>query len=264
MIAGSDTGNGAGWPTRVARSGASSNRSTVASMNSSRERLDWWGSPAAARRAGLAPLFAATEPERLASTLTAAGGAAAAWMSRFDCCQKRTSFVSRNSQPLATMPCRSGDVPVRSVAWAVQVTAGSTSATTPLYVMTQNDPMRIFVDAPQSAAADLLKGSAPVQIQSNGGVMRDFSGKVSRTSQAINPQARTLRVEVDIPNPRGDFVPGMYVKVGFALPPRGLVQAPAAHTAATVDELLAHADGLMYAEKKTSATSRLADWSGLV
>ena len=38
---------------------------------------------AAARRAGLAPLFAATEPERLAGTLTAAGGAAAGWMSAF-------------------------------------------------------------------------------------------------------------------------------------------------------------------------------------
>jgi phosphohistidine swiveling domain-containing protein len=38
---------------------------------------------AAARRAGLAPVFAATEPERLAGTLTAAGGTAGAWMSRF-------------------------------------------------------------------------------------------------------------------------------------------------------------------------------------
>jgi RND family efflux transporter MFP subunit len=121
-----------------------------------------------------------------------------------------------------------GVITVRDIDIGNLVTAGSTSATTLLYVMTQNDPMRIFVDAPQSAAADLLNSSAPVQIQSNGGVLRDYSGKVTRTSQAINPQARTLRVEVDIPNPRGDFVPGMYVKVAFALPPRGLVQAPAA------------------------------------
>jgi RND family efflux transporter MFP subunit len=121
-----------------------------------------------------------------------------------------------------------GVITVRDIDIGNLVTAGSTSATTPLYVMTQNDPMRIFVDAPQSAAADLLNSSAPVRIQSNGGVMRDYSGKVTRTSQAINPQARTLRVEVDIANPRGDFVPGMYVKVGFALPPRGLVQVPAA------------------------------------
>jgi len=108
------------------------------------------------------------------------------------------------------------------------VTAGSTSATTPLYVMTQNDPIRIFVDAPQSAAEDLANSNAPVQVQTAGGVAREYAGKVTRTSQALNPQSRTLRVEIDIPNPREEFVPGMYVKVGFGLPPRGLVQVPAA------------------------------------
>jgi RND family efflux transporter MFP subunit len=108
------------------------------------------------------------------------------------------------------------------------VTAGSTSATTPLYVMTQNDPIRIFVDAPQSAADDLLSNGGPVQIQTNGGVLRDYVGRITRTARALNPQARTLRVEVDIPNKQQEFVPGMYVKVGFALPPRGLVQVPAA------------------------------------
>jgi RND family efflux transporter MFP subunit len=108
------------------------------------------------------------------------------------------------------------------------VTAGSTSATTSLYVMTQSDPIRIFVDAPQSAAGDLLDNQAPVEVQMSGGEARQYTGKVARTSQAINPLARTLRVEVDIPNPKGEFVPGMYVKVGFGLPPRGLVQVPAA------------------------------------
>jgi RND family efflux transporter MFP subunit len=108
------------------------------------------------------------------------------------------------------------------------VTAGSTSATTPLYVMTQSDPIRIFVDAPQSAADDLLNNQAPVDVQTSGGVARQYAGKVTRTAAAINPLARTLRVEVDIPNPKGEFVPGMYVKVGFGLPPRGLVQVPAA------------------------------------
>jgi membrane fusion protein, multidrug efflux system len=108
------------------------------------------------------------------------------------------------------------------------VTAGSTSTTTPLYVMTQNNPIRIFVEAPQSAAEDLAGSGAPVQITTSGGVAREYTGKVTRTSEALNPQARTLRVEVDIPNPKDEFVPGMYVKVGFGLPPRGLVQVPAA------------------------------------
>lgn len=121
-----------------------------------------------------------------------------------------------------------GVITTRDIDIGNLVTAGSTSATTPLYVMTQNDPIRIFVDAPQSAAGDLLQSNAPVQVETSSGVAREYSGKVARTSEAINPQARTLRVEVDISNPKGEFVPGMYVKVGFGLPPRGLVQVPAA------------------------------------
>jgi RND family efflux transporter MFP subunit len=121
-----------------------------------------------------------------------------------------------------------GVITVRDIDIGNLVTAGSSSTTTLLYVMTQNDPIRIFVDAPQSAADDLINSNAPVQIQTHAGVTRDVSGKVARTSGALNPQARTLRVEVDIPNPKDEFVPGMYVKVGFGLPPRGLVQVPAA------------------------------------
>ncbi|HVW67913.1 MAG TPA: efflux RND transporter periplasmic adaptor subunit [Steroidobacteraceae bacterium] len=108
------------------------------------------------------------------------------------------------------------------------VTAGSTSATTPLYVMTQNDPMRIFVDVPQSAAADLMGGQIPVEVQVPGAEGHTYAGSVTRTAQAINQQARTLRVEVDIPNARQGLVPGMYVRVGFSLQPKGLVQIPAA------------------------------------
>jgi multidrug efflux pump subunit AcrA (membrane-fusion protein) len=55
-----------------------------------------------------------------------------------------------------------------------------------------------------------------------------FSGKVVRTAEAINVQARTLRVEVDVPNPHNALVPGMYVTVAFGLPPRGSVEVPAA------------------------------------
>jgi len=121
-----------------------------------------------------------------------------------------------------------GVITVREIDIGNLVTAGSTASTTPLYVMTQNDPMRIFVDAPQSVADDLINSKVPVQIQTSSGPMREYNGKVSRTSQSLNPEARTLRVEVDVPNPKDEFVPGMYLKVGFGLPPRGMVQVPAA------------------------------------
>ena len=108
------------------------------------------------------------------------------------------------------------------------VTAGSTSSTTPLYVMTQNDPMRVFVDVPQSAAGDLMEGKIPVEVSVPGHEGHGFAGSVTRTAQALNQQSRTLRVEVDIPNGQSALVPGMYVKVGFGLQPKGMVQVPAA------------------------------------
>jgi hypothetical protein len=37
-----------------------------------------------------------------------------------------------------------------------------------------------------------------------------------------------MRVEVDMPNAKHALVPGMYVSVAFQLPPRGLVEVPAA------------------------------------
>jgi RND family efflux transporter MFP subunit len=121
-----------------------------------------------------------------------------------------------------------GVITARNIDIGNLVTAGSTSATTPLYVVTQNDPMRVFVDVPQSAAADLLQGAAPVTVRSSDGAQRSYTGTVSRTSRAINARARTLRVEVDLDNKDGSLLPGLYVKVAFALPPKGLVQVPAA------------------------------------
>jgi RND family efflux transporter MFP subunit len=134
-----------------------------------------------------------------------------------------------------------GTITQRNIDIGNLVTAGSTSATSPLYVMTQNDPMRVMIEVPQSAATDLMQGKLPVTISGTGGAQAlTYSGKITRTAQALNAQARTLQVEVDIPNAAGNWVPGMYVTASFDLPPRGLVQVPAA-------ALLFHADGTQVA-----------------
>jgi RND family efflux transporter MFP subunit len=106
------------------------------------------------------------------------------------------------------------------------VSAGST-ASTPLYRMAQDDPLRVFVNVPQSATTDLMKVGVPVEIRTDG-VAQPIAGKITRTSSAIDPQARTFRAEIDIPNARLTLVPGMYVEVGFLLDNSGLLQVPAA------------------------------------
>ncbi len=108
------------------------------------------------------------------------------------------------------------------------VTAGSTAATQPLYRLTQDRPIRIFVDVPQSASAELMKPGAAAEVRAASLAGRTFAGKVTRTAEAIDPQARTLRVEVDLPNGDGSLVPGMYVDVDFHLADTGTPQVPAA------------------------------------
>ena len=99
--------------------------------------------------------------------------------------------------------------------------------TTPLYRMVKDDPIRVFVNVPQSAASDIKVG-ASAKIKADNIPDHDFNGKITRTANSINPKTRTLRVEADIPNPDHALVPGMYVNVDFQVPSEGSVQVPAA------------------------------------
>lgn len=108
------------------------------------------------------------------------------------------------------------------------VTAGSSNSTTSLYRMAQDDPIRVFVDVPQSAAADLMRVGVPATISINEQSAQSIVGHISRTSDAIDPKARTFRAELDIPNPDRRLVPGLYVQVAFQLRNSGMSQVPAA------------------------------------
>ena len=52
--------------------------------------------------------------------------------------------------------------------------------------------------------------------------------RLARSAESINSLARTMRVEVDMPNADHALLPGTYVNVAFKLQPRGLVEVPAA------------------------------------
>jgi RND family efflux transporter MFP subunit len=106
------------------------------------------------------------------------------------------------------------------------VTAGSTSNTSPLFGISQYDQIRVFTNVPQSASGDIGVGTA-AKITAAEYPSQIFEGKVTRTSQSLDPQARTLRVEVDLPNPGFKLLPGMYLKVAFNLKSSAYVQIPA-------------------------------------
>jgi multidrug efflux pump subunit AcrA (membrane-fusion protein) len=79
----------------------------------------------------------------------------------------------------------------------------------PIYVVDRTDIVRIFVDVPEGDANFVQIGTkAAVQIKG----YRDqwMRGTVTRTSWALNVKSRTLRAEIDLPNPGSQILPGMY------------------------------------------------------
>jgi RND family efflux transporter MFP subunit len=122
----------------------------------------------------------------------------------------------------------SGTIIQRHIDIGDLVSASSSADTTSLYRMVQDDPMRVFVDVPQSVATDLMKVGVPAEIAALGTPGPKITGTIARTSAAIDPKARTFRAELDIPNPDRRLVPGQYVQVAFSLNNRGLSQVPAA------------------------------------
>jgi RND family efflux transporter MFP subunit len=121
-----------------------------------------------------------------------------------------------------------GTVTERRIDIGNLVTAGSSGSTTPLYRIAQDDPIRVFVDIPQSAAPELMKAGVPALITISDSGQAPITGKITRTSDAVNPMARTFRAELDIPNPTRQLVAGLYVQVAFQLDNAGMYQVPAA------------------------------------
>jgi RND family efflux transporter MFP subunit len=121
-----------------------------------------------------------------------------------------------------------GTITQRQIDIGNLVTAGSTANTTSLYRISENTPMRIYVHAPQSAAQQLMKSGTRAAITSSDAPNLRLEGKVARTAKSINPQSRTIRIEIDVPNKDRALVPGMYVQAEFELTGGAQIQIPAA------------------------------------
>jgi membrane fusion protein (multidrug efflux system) len=76
----------------------------------------------------------------------------------------------------------------------------------------QLNPIRLTIPVPESDLAIIDKGTkVSVYFPELPGT--SFNSIVSRTSGALDPASRTMRVEIDIDNPKGMIKPGMYAKV---------------------------------------------------
>jgi len=106
----------------------------------------------------------------------------------------------------------SGVITRRNVDIGTLVNAGNGGATQLLFSLAQTDPIRVYINVPESAAPAIHPG-LPADIELTQFPGRKFQGKVVRTAEAIDPASRTLLTEVDVPNKTGELLPGGYAQV---------------------------------------------------
>lgn len=90
----------------------------------------------------------------------------------------------------------------------------------PLLTVSDVNMLRVFVEVPEMEAGFVTSGvddGDPVTIRVQALEERTFDGRVRRTSWSLDPQNRSLRVEIDLPNPDGVLRPGMYATAQLQL-----------------------------------------------
>ncbi len=76
--------------------------------------------------------------------------------------------------------------------------------------------VRVQVAVPELEAS-LVAKDQPVKVSVDGLPGRNFEGKVTRFSYALDEASKTMLAEVELPNPKLELRPGMYaiVKIGI-------------------------------------------------
>jgi len=109
-----------------------------------------------------------------------------------------------------------GKIAARNIDVGTLVTAGTGNFGTPLFNLVQSDLLRVYVYAPQENAPSIHEGlAAKIVLQEFPG--QEFDGSVTNTAGALDPQSRTMQVEVQVPNHEGKLYAGMYGQVKFLL-----------------------------------------------
>ncbi|WP_375504993.1 efflux RND transporter periplasmic adaptor subunit [uncultured Nostoc sp.] len=124
----------------------------------------------------------------------------------------------------------SGVITARNVNTGVLISAGSGNSNTSsntstsntntsnssLYTIAAYDNLKVNVSVPQSLSQSLQTGQT-AQITVRELPQRVFTGKVVRTSNAIDPTTRTLLTQLEVQNSDATLRPGMYANVRFAI-----------------------------------------------
>lgn len=92
------------------------------------------------------------------------------------------------------------------------VQSGTSNRGTPLFTCQRIDTVRVFCDVPEVNAVGIEPGVAAT-VKLFGLNNQVINGKVTRVGTALSAATRTMRAEVDLPNPDEKLRPGMFAQV---------------------------------------------------
>lgn len=109
-----------------------------------------------------------------------------------------------------------GTVTARNTDIGALINAGQSNGAE-LFHVADTHKLRIYVQVPQPYAAPMQPGlEAKVLFTDRQG--KYYPAQVVRTANALLPTSRTLQVELQVDNAKGELLPGAYAEVHFKLP----------------------------------------------
>jgi RND family efflux transporter MFP subunit len=109
-----------------------------------------------------------------------------------------------------------GVITARNTDIGALINAGQTTGLQ-LFRVSDVTRLRVYVQVPEQYAPQMLPGvAAQLRFNEHPGV--EYPAKVVRTAQALDPTLRTLQVELQVDNSKGELFPGAYAEVHFKLP----------------------------------------------
>jgi RND family efflux transporter MFP subunit len=97
----------------------------------------------------------------------------------------------------------------------IQAGTASSTQTLPIVRLSQNDRLRLDIPVSVSYVSGIKNGD-PVAVHV-AALEKPFEASIARTSGKVDTATRTMKVEVDVPNPDLKLIPGMYASVALRL-----------------------------------------------
>lgn len=102
----------------------------------------------------------------------------------------------------------------------------TTAGNRPMFRLAQVNRLRVFVRVPQTLAASISIGQ-PAELSFLESPGKVWKTQVTRTAGSIDPASRSLLVELDLDNERGDILAGAYAQARFPTAvPAGALMVP--------------------------------------